>query len=169
LIGFNITKPLSQKTGIDTIQPIIIIATSGRFSPTKFITISANFIAAPVFSKIFPIKAPNIITIAILENVPEKPSPITFGISLIGMPTTIAIITAIDIIAKNGCTFNLDIKNIIAIIAIKNITNNIIPDIILPPLILSFNCLCIKIQTYILILYTHKNFVKRSLLIIIIT
>ena len=76
-IGFRITKPESQKTGMETTQPISSIARAGRFLPTALITMSASFNAAPVFSRMEPMSAPKIITIPILVKVPEKPAPIT--------------------------------------------------------------------------------------------
>ena len=112
LIGFKITKPLSQNTGIDTTHPISSIASSGCFLPTILITISASLSAAPVFSRTEPIKAPKIITIPILLNVPENPCPITVGIpatvfpstvlSTNGIPARIARIRDTPMIAKKG-------------------------------------------------------------------
>ena len=88
LIGFRITKPESQNTGIDTTQPISSMASSGWFLPTIWITISASFSAAPVFSRIVPMSAPRMITIPILVNVPEKPCPITFARPSVTVPSS---------------------------------------------------------------------------------
>ena len=76
-IGFRITKPESQKTGIETTQPMSSMARTGWFLPTSLMTMSASFSAAPVCSRILPIRAPRMMTIPILENVPEKPAPMT--------------------------------------------------------------------------------------------
>ena len=88
LIGFRITKPESQNTGIDTTHPISSMASSGWFLPTIWITISASFSAAPVFSRIVPMSAPRIITIPILVNVPEKPCPMTFARPSVTVPSS---------------------------------------------------------------------------------
>lgn len=48
-IGFKITKPESQNTGMDTTQPIISIARTGLFFPTSLITKSAS-LRLPLFS-----------------------------------------------------------------------------------------------------------------------
>ena len=112
-IGFRMTKPLSQKTGMETTQPISSIASCGCFSPTSRITISASFSAAPVFSSTVPMKAPRMITIPMEVNVPEKPEPITDGspltllpssrvLSTSGMPAMIPSSRETPMIARNG-------------------------------------------------------------------
>ena len=101
-MGFRITKPLSQKTGMETTQPISSMASCGFFSPTRRITISASFRAAPVFSSTVPMKAPRMMTIPMEVKVPEKPEPMTPGISFSGMPATMASNREIAIIARKG-------------------------------------------------------------------
>ena len=119
------------------------MASSGLFFPTTLITISASLSAAPVFSRTEPINAPSMITIPMLLNVPEKPAPITVGIpetfvpsaltvSTNGIPANIARIIDTTIIAKKGCTLNLEIATIITMIAITNAIINAIPDIKTP-------------------------------------
>ena len=101
-MGFRITKPLSQKTGTETTQPISSIASWGFFSPTSLITISASFSAAPVFSRTVPMNAPRMITIPMEVKVPEKPAPMTPGIPVSGIPATIASSREIPMIARKG-------------------------------------------------------------------
>ena len=70
--------------------------------PTTFITMSESFKAPPVFSKIVPINAPNIITIPMLVNVPLNPVPIIEGIVFIGIPAKNDRSRETPIIDKNG-------------------------------------------------------------------
>ena len=72
-MGLRITKPESQKTGMETTHPISSMARTGFFSPTRLMTMSASFRAAPVCSRMLPIRAPRIITIPMDVKVPEKP------------------------------------------------------------------------------------------------
>ena len=102
LIGFRMTKPLSQKTGIETIQPMMRIARSGFFLPTSLTTTSAILSAAPVFSSRMPVRAPRIMTMPMLVKVPEKPEPMVPGISLSGTPATNAKKSETAIIERNG-------------------------------------------------------------------
>ena len=110
-----------------TTQPMMSIASSGRFCPTSFTTISASFSAAPVFSSTVPIIVPKIITIPILLNVPLKPTPIIAGILDRSMPATIARTKEMLISAKNGCTFSLEIITIISMMATTKQTISEIP------------------------------------------
>lgn len=118
------TNPESQKTGIETTHPISSIANTGLFFPTSFITISASFNAAPVFSRTELTNSPKMITMPILEKVPENPAPITLARPLIFVPSSSVLSTngipatrpnrrEINIIARNGCTLNLEIAIII--------------------------------------------------------
>ena len=79
-MGFRMTKPESQNTGMETTQPMSSMASSGCFSPTREMTMSASFSAAPVFSSTAPMKAPRMMTMPMEEKVPEKPAPMTPGI-----------------------------------------------------------------------------------------
>ena len=92
-MGFRTTKPLSQNTGMETIQPISSMAISGCFSPTSLTTQSAIFRAAPVLSSRVPTRAPKMITMPMLENVPEKPAPIAFAIPLTVLPSASVVLT----------------------------------------------------------------------------
>ena len=76
-MGFRITKPESQNTGMETTQPMSCTATTGLLLPTRRIIISASFSAPPVFSNTVPIIAPRMMTMPMLVNVPENPCPIT--------------------------------------------------------------------------------------------
>ena len=116
-IGSRITKPLSQNTGIDTTQPIISIASAGRFCPTRRMTRSASFSAAPVFSSTAPMKAPKMMTIPMEVNVDANPLPITPGICFSGIPASSASTSEMSRMARNGCTFSLEMSRIIATIA----------------------------------------------------
>ena len=113
-IGSKITKPLSQNTGIETTQPMIMMANSGCFFPTSLTTISANLMAAPVRSKRTPIRAPRMMTIPIPAKVELKPAPMMVampclaGVSAVaatsikGRPTTKPKPKATPIMAKKG-------------------------------------------------------------------
>ena len=144
LIGFRITNPESQNTGIETTQPISSTASTGLFLPTSLITISASLKAAPVFSSMVPINAPSMITIPILENVPANPAPITLArpcifvpsskvLSTKGIPATSPKISDIHIIDINGCTPNFEMATIITITAKINTNISGKPVITLPP------------------------------------
>ena len=87
-IGFRITKPLSQKTGMDTIQPIMRTARDVLFFPTSRTTQSAILSAAPVFSKRAPTSAPIMMTMPMLLKVPAKPALTTSAI-----PRTLPVLT----------------------------------------------------------------------------
>ena len=98
----RITKPESQKTGIDTTQPMRLIASAGRFSPTTFKTESAIVKAAPDFSSIAPIIVPRRITIPIPLQVPPKPFRIVSRTFAGGIPTASPIASATANSATNG-------------------------------------------------------------------
>ena len=76
-MGFRMTKPESQNTGMETIQPMSSMAISGCFLPTRDTTMSASLNAPPVASRMEPTRAPKIMTMPMLVKVPEKPAPIT--------------------------------------------------------------------------------------------
>ena len=58
---------------MDTIQPMMSIASSGCFLPTSRTTQSDILSAAPDTSSSVPTSAPRMITMPMLVNVPEKP------------------------------------------------------------------------------------------------
>ena len=74
-------------------------------------------------------RAPRMITIPILLNVPENPAPIMLGIFVRGIPTTIASMSEMPMRAINGCSLNLLIATIITTIAITNEIIRPTPDI----------------------------------------
>lgn len=80
----------------------MMIASSGFFFHTSVTTTSAILSAAPVFSSRVPTSAPKIITMPILVNVPEKPAPITPGMSLSGIPAITPKIRDTAIIDRKG-------------------------------------------------------------------
>ena len=57
--------------------------------PINGAIIPSGVVIATVASRIEPIRAPKIITIPILVNVPENPLPITPAISVTGIPPII--------------------------------------------------------------------------------
>ena len=98
----RITNPESQNTGIETTQPIKLIASPGRFSPTTFKTESAIVKAAPDFSSIAPIIVPNKITTPIPRHVPPKPFKIVSRTFAGAIPTAKPIASATANNATNG-------------------------------------------------------------------
>ena len=116
-MGSRITKPLSQNTGMETTQPMSSMASSGFFLPTILMTISASFRAAPVFSRMLPISAPRMITIPMELKVPEKPAPMTPGISVSEMPASSARSNDTVMMEMNGWILYFEIATIITTIA----------------------------------------------------
>ncbi len=133
-MGFRMTKPLSQKTGMETIQPISIIASSGRFLPTILTTVSAILSAAPVFSSRLPTSAPRMMTMPMLVKVPEKPWPMMPGIFTSSMPATMARSSDTSIRLMKACTLNLEISTIMRTTAITNAIKRGTPVITKPPI-----------------------------------
>src|SRR5699024_1062326 len=74
----SMTKPESQNTGIETIQPIIDMDKDGNLSRVHFKTTSPMVTAASVYSKYLPMIVPKIIS-----------SPISFTIE----PTPVVIVS----------------------------------------------------------------------------
>ena len=70
------------------------MASSGFFSPTSEITMSASFSAAPVFSSTEPMNAPSMITMPMEVNVPEKPAPMTLARPEIFVPSSSTLSTS---------------------------------------------------------------------------
>ena len=70
----RMTKPESQKTGMDTIQPMMLMARAGRFSPTCRRTVSAMVTAPPLLSSIAPMIVPNRMTMLMERHVFPKPA-----------------------------------------------------------------------------------------------
>lgn len=68
----KLTKPESQKTGMDTIKPIMLMASCGLLGPTILNTTSAIRNAAPSFSKMVPIIVPKTMTSPMLVISPPK-------------------------------------------------------------------------------------------------
>ena len=132
-MGFKITKPLSQNTGMETIQPMSSMASSGRFFPTSLTTVSAIFSAAPVFSSRLPTRAPRMMTMPMLVKVPEKPWPMMVGICTSSIPATMASSRETSIRLRNAWTLNLEIKTIMRMMATTNAISNGTPVIFFPP------------------------------------
>ena len=108
---------------------MISIARSGCFFPTIFTTTSASFSAPPVFSRIEPMRAPRMITIPILVNVPENPAPSMFGIDVSGIPTMIARTRETPISARNGWIFHFEIETMMTAMATSREIIKPMPDI----------------------------------------
>ena len=87
-MGFRMTKPESQNTGIETIQPMSSMATSGCFLPTSETTMSASLSAPPVASSTAPTSAPRMMTMPMLVNVLEKPEPMTEAMPSVFVPSS---------------------------------------------------------------------------------
>ena len=113
-MGFRMTKPESQNTGMETTQPMMTMAASGCFLPTSLTTQSDIFRAAPEASNRLPTRAPRMMTMPMLEKVPEKPAPIVPGMSASGIPPTSASSRATDMMERNGWSFSLEIARIIS-------------------------------------------------------
>ena len=101
-IGLTITKPESQKMGIETMKPVSAIAQCSRFLPNSLMKVRAIRSAAPVLSKIWPIMTPKPMMMPMLPSVPPKPLMIDFGTSAAGMPPTRPITTAAIIKPRNA-------------------------------------------------------------------
>ena len=126
-IRFRMTKPLSQNTGMETIQPMSMMASCGCFSPTQRMTTSARRMAPPVFSRIKPMSAPRMMTMPMLANVPEKPAPMMPGIFVSGRPATMARSSETPMSERNGWTLNFEIATIISTIARKKVMRSGMP------------------------------------------
>jgi hypothetical protein len=63
LRGDKMTKPESQKTGMDTTAPVRLIASEERASPISLMTVLAITRAPPPFSRITPMIVPAAMTI----------------------------------------------------------------------------------------------------------
>ena len=70
----RITKPESQKTGMETTQPVRPRTMSQFFTPTALRMVSAMHLAAPLFSRKIPMMQPKPITMPMLVIVPPKPA-----------------------------------------------------------------------------------------------
>ena len=126
-MGLRMTKPLSQNTGMDTIQPMMIMAASGCFFPTILTTQSAILSAAPVFSSRMPTSAPRMMTMPMEVNVPLKPAPITSAICVRSIPATMARIRETPMMERKGWIFHLEIATIMRMIAMTNAITSGIP------------------------------------------
>lgn len=148
-MGFRTTKPLSQNTGMETIQPMSSMASSGCFLPTSLTTQSAILSAAPVLSSSVPTRAPKMITMPMLENVPEKPAPMTLAMPLTVLPSASVVLTSgipairpntreMAMIARNGWIFSLLMQKIISAMAKMKTMINPMPVIDVSSLFFSF-------------------------------
>ena len=93
-MGFKMTKPESQNTGIETIQPMSSMASSGCFLPTSFTTMSASLKAPPVASSTAPMSAPRMMTMPMLVKMLEKPLPMTEAIPGVTVPSAAVVFTS---------------------------------------------------------------------------
>ncbi len=72
--GERMTNAESQKTGIETMKPVMAIAISSLPLPSILMKVSAIFFAAPLTSKMAPIMTPKPMMIPMLPKVEPKPS-----------------------------------------------------------------------------------------------
>ena len=129
-MGLTMINPLSQNTGMETIQPMSMMASCGKRVPITLIIASASVMAAPVFSRMRPMMVPRIITIPMLANMDENPLPMVFGMLSSGKPTAMARIRDIPIMARKGWTFHFEMEYIIRAMAMTKIMISVVPDII---------------------------------------
>ena len=117
----KIMKAESQKTGIDTIIPVIFIANGDFFVPIIRSKVLAIFFVPPDFSRKVPIMDPKAIIIPMLDNVLPNPRlmvpRISWGSKPIKNPTNTAASSRI----MNGCILNLAMATTIKINATKMI------------------------------------------------
>ena len=79
-----------------------MIASCGCLFPSSLSTLSARVRAAPLRSKMRPIRVPRIITSPMLAKIVEKPLPMTSAMLLSGMPMTRASSSALPRIERKG-------------------------------------------------------------------
>ena len=77
-----------------------------------------------------PMMVPRIITIPILANMDENPLPMVWGMVSNGMPTAMARLREIPIIARKGWTFHLEMEYIIRAMAMTKMMTSLVPEII---------------------------------------
>ena len=70
----RMTKPESQKTGIETINPVRFMLRGALFFPIRLSNDEASTLVPPLFSRNAPIIVPRAMIIPILERVLPKPS-----------------------------------------------------------------------------------------------
>ena len=130
-MGLSTTKPESQKTGMETTQPIIAIESTGCLLPKSFIMQSAILSAAPLCSKMVPISVPKIMTRPMPAKILEKPLPMRVVICGRGIPDTIPKMSAVRSIAIKGCRCHLEMATTIMAIAAAKMIISAIPLIVL--------------------------------------
>ena len=104
----RMTKPESQNTGMETIQPMRLMAMPGRFLPTVRSTLSAIVRAAPLLSSMAPMIVPSRITTPMPRQVTLNPSRIVLSTSKGGMPTASPIRSAAANSETKGCSLSFD-------------------------------------------------------------
>ena len=82
------TKPESQKTGMETTAPVTAMASAERASPSTLSTASAITRAPPFRSRMKPMMVPAAMTMPMLLKVPPKPDVMAPITSLAGNPAT---------------------------------------------------------------------------------
>ena len=101
-MGLTMTKPESQKMGMETMKPVRAMAQCSRFLPKSLMKLSAIRSAAPVLSKICPIMTPKPMMMPMLPSVPPKPLMMDLGTSAAGKPPTRPMTTAAIIRPRNA-------------------------------------------------------------------
>ena len=90
----RMTKPESQKTGMETTKPVRPRTTSARLTPTSFRMVIAIRLAAPLFSKKIPMMQPKPMTIPMLVMVPPKPPVTVLMATLNRLPPSLPVPTS---------------------------------------------------------------------------
>ena len=103
--GERMTNAESQKTGIETMKPVMAIAISSLPLPSILMKVSAIFFAAPLTSKIAPIMTPKPMMIPMLPKVDPKPSLIAASTFVAGRPAIKPAQTEPMIIARKTWIF----------------------------------------------------------------
>lgn len=119
----NITKPESQKTGIEIINPIIFIASGDLFELTLLSIFSAINLVPPLFSRKIPMVVPKAIINPILDKVFPKPSVIDLMISSVSNPNKNPTMMDAIMSEKTGCTLYLIVTKTIKNKIIESISN----------------------------------------------
>gem|GEM_PF-4512927 len=110
ITGFKMTKPESQKVGMETTPPVRAVARGARLMPTILRMESAIFCAPPVISSTSPMMTPQTITMPMFCIVPPNPDATMFASSESGMPAATPSISDTMSRERNACSLNFEIS-----------------------------------------------------------
>ncbi len=102
----RITNPESQNTGMETINPVMLIARGALLSPTMPNTEEPIDRAPPLFSKNVPMIVPHAITMPILLSVFPNPSVSLASTSVVPRPPRKPMKMAASKSVRKGCSLN---------------------------------------------------------------